>query len=319
MGAASDRMGRRAPMVLGLLALAGATVLFAVAEGLPTLFAARLVQGAADAVTWVVGFALLADLYDADERGKVSGTVMMGTSLAVMVGPTLGGWLYELGGISMPFIGVAVLATIAVVLFLALDFPAHQAPTEPVPLGMVVRVPAIATCALVVIGISSTISMLEPVLALHLAGLGVNPARLGLIYGAAAIVTTTMHPFVGRLSDRWGARRTMMLGLALMAFMIAVLGQAGSYRSALILFIIAAGTGTLVITPSLAYMGEATTAAGVRSFGVSYGLYNLAWGAGLLSGPALGGFLFEQLGFSRLVLIWAPMLVAVRWRLSRVE
>src|SRR6476646_6637603 len=109
MGAVSDRVGRKAPMVGGLVALAAATMLFAFATSLPWLFAARLVQGAADAVTWVVGFALIADLYGADERGKVSGIVMMGTSLAVMVGPTLGGWLYELGGITMPFIGVAVL------------------------------------------------------------------------------------------------------------------------------------------------------------------------------------------------------------------
>jgi DHA1 family solute carrier family 18 vesicular amine transporter 1/2 len=97
-----------------------------------------------------------------------------------------------------------------------------------------------------------------------------------------------------------------------------VLGQAWSYMSALVLFVIAAGTGTFVITPSLAYMGEATTAAGVRSFGVSYGLYNLAWGVGLLGGPALGGFLFERLGFSRLMLVWVPLLIAARWRLSRV-
>jgi MFS family permease len=37
----------------------------------------------------VVGFAMIADLYEADERGRVSGIVMMGTSVAVMVGPTL--------------------------------------------------------------------------------------------------------------------------------------------------------------------------------------------------------------------------------------
>jgi MFS family permease len=94
---------------------------------------------------------------------------------------------------------------------------------------MVVRVPAIAACALVVIGISSTISMLEPILALYLAGLGVTPAAARPHYGAAAIVTTTMHPIVGRLSDRWGARPTMMLGLLLMSGMIAALGQAWSY------------------------------------------------------------------------------------------
>src|SRR3954471_11689765 len=49
MGAFSDRIGRKAPMVGGLVALAAATLLFAFATTLPLLFAARLVQGAADA------------------------------------------------------------------------------------------------------------------------------------------------------------------------------------------------------------------------------------------------------------------------------
>src|SRR5262245_12838402 len=319
MGAVSDRIGRKGPMVGGLVALALATLLFAFADGLPWLFAARLVQGAADAITWVVGFALVSDLYGDDERGRVSGIIMMGTSAAVMVGPTLGGWLYELGGIRTPFIAVAVLALVDVVLFLGLDLPTHHAPAEPVPLGMVVRVPAIAACALVVIGISSTISMLEPILALHLADLGVKPARLGLMYGAAAVVTTTLNPIAGRYSDRRGSRPTMRLGLVLMGVMVAVLGQSWNYASALVLFVIAAGTGTFVITPSLAFMGEATTGAGIRSFGVSYGLYNLAWGAGLLGGPALGGFLFERIGFRALLVVWAPLLFVVRWMLGRVE
>src|SRR6187397_2535043 len=55
MGAVSDRVGRRTPMVAGLAALAGSSVLFAFSEQLPLLFAARMVQGAADAITWVVG------------------------------------------------------------------------------------------------------------------------------------------------------------------------------------------------------------------------------------------------------------------------
>jgi MFS family permease len=62
MGAVSDRVGRRLPLVAGMIALALASALFAVARSLPLLFAARLVQGAADGVTWVVGFALIADL-----------------------------------------------------------------------------------------------------------------------------------------------------------------------------------------------------------------------------------------------------------------
>src|ERR1700687_5120757 len=76
MGAVSDRIGRKAPLVGGLIALAAATVLFAFAQGLPWLFAARLVQGAADAVTWVVGFALIADLYDSNEPRRIHGIVV---------------------------------------------------------------------------------------------------------------------------------------------------------------------------------------------------------------------------------------------------
>jgi MFS transporter, DHA1 family, solute carrier family 18 (vesicular amine transporter), member 1/2 len=318
MGAMSDRIGRKAPMLGGLIALSGATLLFAFADSLPWLFAARLVQGAADAVTWVVGFALIADLYDASERGRVTGIVMMGTSVAVMIGPTFGGWLYELGGIRLPFIVVAVLAAIDVLLFLALDVPSRHADIEHVPFRTVLRVPAIAACALVVVGIAATICMLEPVLALHLSGLGVKPARLGLIYGVAAVATTALNPVTGGLSDRFGARRVTMIGLLMMAAMVPLLGQAWSYGSALVLFVLTAAAGTFVITPSLAYMGEATSDAGVRSFGIAYGLYNVAWGVGLLSGPALGGFLFEYMGFAALMIGWAPILIVVRYLLGRV-
>jgi MFS family permease len=277
------------------------------------------VQGAADAVTWVVGFALLADLYEAKERGRVTGFVMMCTSVAVMIGPTLGGWLYEIGGIRMPFLFVAALALVSMSLFVLLDEPRRHTTDEIVPIRLVLRVPAIAACALVVVAISSTISMLEPVLSLYLGNLGVNPGRIGMIYGVAAVLTTTMHPFTGRLADRVGARRLTMLGLVLSACMLPLLAQVWSYRSALGLYVLAAAAGTFTITPSLAFMGEATSDAGVRSFGVSYGLYNLAWGAGLLSGPAIGGYLFERMGYRNLLVVWAPLLVIVAFVLSRVQ
>src|SRR5712691_2682885 len=148
MGAISDRIGRKGPIVGGLIALVGASLLFAFADSLPWLFAARLVQGAADAVTWVVGFALVADLYDSSERGKVTGIVMMGTSFAVMIGPTIGGWLYEIGGIRLPFIFVAALGVVVTALFLWLQIPPRHEDAERVPIGVVLRVPAIAACAL---------------------------------------------------------------------------------------------------------------------------------------------------------------------------
>lgn len=320
MGAVSDRIGRRVPMFVGLVALAASTVLFAFAESLPWLFAARLVQGAADAVTWVVGFALIADLYGPSERGRMMGIVMAGTNFAFMFGPTLGGWLYEAGGMRLPFLAVAALASFSALTFLWLDLPAQHAERDVVPIATVLRVPAVAACAAAVVAASATLSMLEPVLPLFLSStFGVGPARIGLLFGIGAVASMLLHPMYGRLADRWGGRRLTMIGLALTACVIPILASAWSYGSAVWFYVLLTSTVAIVITPSLAYMAEATSAAGVGSFGVGYGLYNMAWGVGLLGGPAAGGFLFERMGFPNLAMIWAPCVVSIAILLARVK
>ena len=320
MGAVSDRIGRKPPMIGGLVALAASTLLFAFAHSLPWLFAARLVQGAADAITWVVGFALLADLFGPSERGRVTGIVMSGASFAFMVGPSIGGWLYQIGGMRLPFLAVAAFAVVATIAFVVYEPPPRREAHEPVPLLAVLQVPTIAACATAVVIVSATMSMLEPVLAIFLGTmLAISPARIGVLFGIAAVVTTALHPIFGRMADQWGARRLTLVGLGASAVTIVLLGQTHSYTSAIPFFVLQSVAGGLVITPSLAYMGEATSEAGIGSFGVSYGLYNFAWGAGLLGGPALGGFLFERLGLPRLVLAWAPALLLASLLLARVQ
>jgi multidrug resistance protein len=312
MGAISDRVGRRGPLVLGLAALAISTLVFAFARQLSWLFAARLIQGAADAVTWVVGFALLADLYAPAERGRVMGFVMSGATFGLMVGPSLGGWLYEAGGIALPFLIVAAGAAAATIAALLMPFPPGQAARETVPLRMIAGVPGVAVCAVAVILGSATLSMMEPVVSLWLTDrLALNPGRIGLVFGIAAVASTALHPVYGSLADRWGGRRLTLVGLTAMSMMLPVVAQAWDFSSAVGLYVLLAAGAAMVVTPSLAYMGDAVSAAGVSSFGVAYGLYNFAWGAGLLIGPALGGFLYERLGFSGLTVVWAPSVVAV--------
>jgi len=318
MGAVSDRVGRQVPLVVGLVVLSGASVLFAFAERLSWLFAARLLQGAADAVTWVVGFALIADLYRPAERGRVMGVVMAGTSFGLMIGPSLGGWLYETGGMRLPFLAVAGLAAAAAAGFLWLRPPARHAAREAVPLRLVISVPAVASCTAAVALAAATLSMLEPVASLWLASsLQLGPTRIGLVFGIAAVASTALHPIYGRLADRWGGRRLTLAGLVAMAAMLPVFSRASSFESAVALYVVLAAAGAMVITPSLAYMADATSSAGISSFGVAYGLYNFGWGVGLLAGPAAGGFLYEQLGFSRLTEAWAPAVILLTVLLAR--
>ncbi|HUR32965.1 MAG TPA: MFS transporter [Vicinamibacterales bacterium] len=317
-GTMSDRIGRRAPLAGGAVAIAVSTVLFAFATSLPWLFVARLVQGAADAVTWVVGFALIADLYDADERGRVMGLVMSATTAGFMVGPTLGGWLYELGGPAVPYLAVAALAAVSAVGFAWMATPPSAAIGVGVPLRRLLRVPAVAVCAAAVVLGSATLAMLEPTFALFLSDrLALLPSRIGLVFGVGAIVGALLHPVFGRVADRTGGRRLMLAGLVCMGAMLPLLALSSSFRLALGLEALFAVGVAMMATPSLAFMGEATTSAGVGSFGVAYGLYNVCWAIGLLVGPAVGGAMYERVGFAALAQAWAVAAVGLTLLIAR--
>jgi MFS transporter, DHA1 family, solute carrier family 18 (vesicular amine transporter), member 1/2 len=305
MGAVSDRMGRRAPMLAGLVALAGATLLFAYARDLPTLFAARLVQGAADATTWVVGFALIADLYPPEARGRITGLILGGTSVAYMVGPSIGGWLYEIGGIRLPFLFVTGMAVLTAAAFAALRLPDHRSLREPVPILKLLRDRQIVTCGIIVLLMAATMTMFEPLFVLFLQDtLHIGPARVGTVFAAAALGNTFFHPVVGRMADAWGARRLSGLGLLATAAVLPFVARVWSFSSAVVLCLIQAAAFALIGAPSLTFMADATSEAGLGAFGTAYGLYNAIWAVGLLGGPALGGYLYERMHFSTLALAW---------------
>jgi predicted MFS family arabinose efflux permease len=317
MGAASDRVGRRLPLVAGMIALALASGLFAAARSLPWLFAARLVQGAADGVTWVVGFALIADRYGPENRGRVMGYVMSATSVALMVGPSLGGWLYSMGGIELPFMFVAALSLACGAGFLLIR-AAPAAPGHAPPVWSVLKAPPVAECAAYVVIVGATLAMLEPVLPLFFSRrLGLSAPQIGLLFGAAAAALIVMPIVYGPFVGRYGSRRLVRLGLVLMAAWLPMLAAAVGVRSALALMVIEWMVVPLAVTPSLPYMADVTSIDGADAYGVGYGLYNTAWAIGLLIGPALGGFVFERAGLALLLIAWSASAIAATLLLGR--
>jgi MFS transporter, DHA1 family, solute carrier family 18 (vesicular amine transporter), member 1/2 len=319
MGAISDRIGRKGPMITGLALLAVSTLAFAYAQSLPMLFAARLVQGAADGITWIVGFAMIADLYGPEERGRAMGLAMAGSTLGIIIGPVLGGWLYEIGGIRLPFLVVAAMSVLDLAVF-AFVAPRTRGSGAAAPMRRVLTHRPVAITALVVVAGGGTIAMLEPVISLVMQSrLGLGPASIGTLFGIAAVASTTMHPIYGRLSDRWGGRRLMLIGLIASAFVLPLLNFASDFRSAALAMVPMWIVFSMIVTPSLAYMAEVSSAAGFESYGVVYGVYNMAWAVGLMVSPALGGFLLERAGLAGLTIGWSAFLLATSIGLARIR
>ena len=319
MGALSDRMGRKGPMMCGLALLSVSTIAFAYAQSLPMLLAARLLQGAADGMTWIVGFAMIADLYGPEERGRAMGLAMAGSTLGIIIGPVIGGWLYEIGGIRLPFLAVAGLSVLDLIVF-ALVAPRTRGSGASAPMRQVLTHRPIAIIALVVIAGGATIAMLEPVLPLVLRSrFNLGPAAVGTLFGIAAIASAAMHPICGRLSDRWGGRRLMLIGLIASALVLPLMNMATDFRSAAFVMVPMWIVFSLIVTPSLTYIADVASAAGFESYGVVYGVYNVAWAVGLMAGPALGGFLLERFGFGPLTMGWSALLLVAGVALARLR
>jgi MFS family permease len=68
-----------------------------VGSNITILILGRVLQGISAAVVWVVGLALLADTVDEGEIGQTMGYVFSAMSIAVLLGPLLGGVVFEKG------------------------------------------------------------------------------------------------------------------------------------------------------------------------------------------------------------------------------
>ncbi|MEU1202389.1 MFS transporter [Streptomyces sp. NPDC005813] len=251
-GTLADRFGARPVLLGGLVAFAGASALYVVADSPGRLWAARLGQGAAASAFSPSASALVARLNPAAEHGRAFGGYGFYKSIGYTLGPLLGGVLVRAGGLRLLFAvltvlgaAVAVWATVAVpvvpplpkarqtVLDLArrLAEPTFVAPTAAL---------AAATAAL-----SAGVGFL-PVSG-RTAGLGTvdTGAAVSLLAACSAVA----QPRVGRALDdgRLGTHSGLTAGLLVTAAGLACAmlpGPAGLLLGAALI-----GIGTGLITP----------------------------------------------------------------------
>lgn len=109
-GPLSDRHGRRRILLVGLAVAAAGSALGALATDLPTLIAARLLQGAGSGAGLVAGRASVQDLFQGPQRTRVMAYVGMVMGLCPPAATLIGGQLHERLGWHANFVLVLVLA-----------------------------------------------------------------------------------------------------------------------------------------------------------------------------------------------------------------
>ena len=114
------------PLLGGLFALAGATVLFTLSKNLGLLYLARILQGVSASIVWVVGLALLVDATGSEDIGSAMGWISLGLSLGDTCGPLISGVVYERAGHYAAFSIAFAVITVDIILRCLLLEPQSQ-------------------------------------------------------------------------------------------------------------------------------------------------------------------------------------------------
>ncbi|KAK4048805.1 hypothetical protein OIV83_004571 [Microbotryomycetes sp. JL201] len=108
--------GKRIPLIISLLFMAGATILFMETTDYTVLVIARILQGFSGTGIFSLGLALITESVPEERLGFLMGIVMSGYSAGQTIGPPIGGVLYDRLGYRAPFIFSLILIAIDAIL-----------------------------------------------------------------------------------------------------------------------------------------------------------------------------------------------------------
>ncbi|WP_210584724.1 MFS transporter [Streptomyces sp. GESEQ-35] len=129
------------------------------------------------------------------------------------------------------------------------------------------------------------IGLVDPILPALADSLHATPSQVSLLFSSYLIVTAVAMLFVGWFSSRFGAKRTLVIGLSVIVVFSALAGTSGSIDG-IVGFRAGWGLGNaLFIATSLAVI----VASASGGFSGAIILYETALGLGIAVGPLLGG------------------------------
>jgi MFS family permease len=302
-GYVSDRIGRRAVILLGLAGFSAAMLWFALARGLVFIYGARALAGVFAAAVLPVVLAWVSDAGTSRTRARTFAWLSATSALGFLFGPALSGWLASVAvvapddALALPFYAAAALAGgvwLAAYWFLPESAPPRSRGCESEG-GASSLLWLLALSLLVMLGLGS----FEVSLALQgQQVLNLQPREIGWMFAECSLVMILVQIVaLAPLTQRVGSGLLAPAFLA-MTVGVAVLPYATSYPALLLgVGLVAAASGLLI--PALAY--RVSLAAGDAQ-GAALGKQTAAASLGQALGSAAAGWLFA-------VLIEAPFWV----------
>jgi MFS family permease len=285
------RWGVKPTLLLGLALLGVTSLVFAFANTIEVLDAARFVQGMGGAFMWAAGMAWLLSAAPVERRGELIGSSLGAAVVGVLFGPVLGGAASVVGQ-EVVFSGVAVVAVaLAAWAWTVPGVPPTPSPGARAVLRALTRRDVLAGFWLFSLP-ALFAGALEVLVPLHLDELGASGAAIGAVFLVAAALEALISPMAGRLSDRHGRLAPIRAGLAGAVVMAVVLPLPHTVlllAAALVVVVAALGT---FWAPAMALLSDASDRAGLDQ-ALAFSIGNVSWSLGHMLGGGGGAALAD--------------------------
>ena len=292
-GRLSDRIGRRPVLLIGLAGSVLSYVIFGLAGSFLALVISRVVSGATGA-TIHVAQAYLADVTPPERRSHAMGLIGAAFGLGFTIGPAIGGSASAYGDALPGFIAAAITGVNLVMAWLGLpETEVRRRPDyRPLPLhwarlGSPFGVMFASTLAFTAIYVSFPLYSQQV--------LGYERRSVSSFFVVIGLVTIVVQGrIVGRLAPRFGERRLVVAGAALMAAGFGAFVPLARTTEGLLASIALLTTGFCLVGPSLAALMSRTTAA--EEQGRALGMLQSVGAVARIVGPPAAGIAGQVAG-----------------------
>ncbi|GAB6023306.1 hypothetical protein CHUAL_008109 [Chamberlinius hualienensis] len=308
---------------IGTLASAYCTILFGVLEWSPPKatflslsIAIRAISALGDSAIWLAGYLLAAGLYPNSLATDLA-AVETSFGIGVIVGPAIGGFLFDVGGFSLPFFVIGgilmVLGFFNIFLFRNIDLcDVHESGSRP-KLSTVFSNPYIIINCYSIFAAAVNLGYLQAFLQPHLSPLDLSQSFVGLVFTGMGATYALSSVVGGIIADKFENFNAMhIVGMLFLITGFLLVGPAPFIPLSLTVglaftsvVITGVGIGLIFINTVMDMLtliaGDGPKHVAIQSF-VS-GLYNCLYAFGGFVGPTAGGPLFDLIGFSQASLI----------------
>ncbi|KAL5009324.1 hypothetical protein ScPMuIL_014905 [Solemya velum] len=327
-----SRIGPKFTFITGLMVCGTCSILFGTLyrspDGVPFIvmcFLSRGVEALGAAAYITASYAIAAHEFP-DHMATVFGILETLNSLGFMVGPPLGGALYEVGGYGLPFFVVgSTVIVVALVCIKVMPSQSHDHQPRSNSSLVLMKSPLALVTGFTIMCSALGLCFLEPTLANHLSQFKLRTIVIGFIFLISPGSYAVLAYFWGRIGEKWGHVNSMMLiGNILTAITYLFMGPSPLLLSfiptklwiiTLSLFAMGTFAGCALIATFPALLNGAKLAGledNFDTFGIVSGFFNSCYALGAFLGPtALGGVLADKYGFG-----WAATGCAVFFGIS---